>query len=159
MTFKCRSCVFWIVHNEINVIICPSNWRYHHWRHNYTWYSCCFSFCKPWCINRNTNIWAWNNFIYNLYFYTLFCHLSLLDTDLNTFYIDIYYQFSLLKFDGPIYLYRVYFRFYGKVRVAHRFSFLCCPIMCRYVLSSVLWCPLRIPHKNDVRFVFTYSCL
>jgi hypothetical protein len=74
--------------------------------------------------------------------------LSLLNTDLNTFYIDIYYQFSLLKFDGPIYLYRVYFRFYGNVRVAHRFSFLCCPIMCRYVLSSVLWCPLRIRIKT-----------
>ena len=29
------------------------------------------------------------------------------------------------------------------VRVAHLFSFLCCPIMCLYVLSSVLWCSLR----------------
>jgi len=26
-------------------------------------------------------------------------------------------------------------------------------------LISVLWCPLRFPHKNDVRFVFTTSCL
>jgi hypothetical protein len=33
------------------------------------------------------------------------------------------------------------------------------PIMCHYVLSSVLWCPLRFPHKNDVRFVFAPSCL
>ena len=24
--------------------------------------------------------------------------------------------------------------------------------MCTYVLSFVLWCPLRFPHKNDVRF-------
>ena len=39
------------------------------------------------------------------------------------------------------------------------FSFLCCPIMCLYVLSSVLWCPLRFPHKNNVRFVFTSSCI
>jgi hypothetical protein len=31
--------------------------------------------------------------------------------------------------------------------------------MCLYVFSSVLWCPLRFPHKNDVRFVFTSSCL
>ena len=30
--------------------------------------------------------------------------------------------------------------------------------MCLYVLSSVLWCPLRFPHKNDVRFVFISSC-
>ena len=26
--------------------------------------------------------------------------------------------------------------------------FLCCPIMCLYVLSFVLWCPLRFPHKT-----------
>jgi hypothetical protein len=27
------------------------------------------------------------------------------------------------------------------------------------VMSSVLGCPLRLPHVNDVRFVFTSSCL
>jgi hypothetical protein len=37
-------------------------------------------------------------------------------------------------------------------------SFLYCPIMCIRVLSSVLWCPLRFQHKNDIRFVFTPSC-
>jgi hypothetical protein len=42
------------------------------------------------------------------------------------------------------------------IRVADLFSFLCCPIMC---LSSVLWCPLRFPHINNVRFIFTSSCL
>ena len=31
--------------------------------------------------------------------------------------------------------------------------------MCLYVLSSVLYCPLRCPHKDDVRFVLTSSCL
>ena len=31
--------------------------------------------------------------------------------------------------------------------------------MCLYVLRSVLWCPLRFPHKNDVQFIFTSSCL
>jgi hypothetical protein len=41
-------------------------------------------------------------------------------------------------------------RFFGGVRVAHLFSFLCCPIMCLYVLSSVLWYQLRFPYKNDV---------
>jgi hypothetical protein len=30
----------------------------------------------------------------------------------------------------------------------YHFSFLCCPFIC-----SVLWCPLRFPHKNDLRFV------
>ena len=32
----------------------------------------------------------------------------------------------------------LYLRFFGRVRVVHLFSFLCCPIMCLYVLSSVL---------------------
>jgi hypothetical protein len=38
-------------------------------------------------------------------------------------------------------------------------SYLGSPIMCLYVLSSVLWCPLRFPHKSHVRFAFTSSCL
>jgi hypothetical protein len=29
---------------------------------------------------------------------------------------------------------------------------ICCAFMCLYILSSVLWCLLRFPHKNDVRF-------
>ena len=44
---------------------------------------------------------------------------------------------------------------FGRVRVAHLFSFLCCPVMCLHVLSSVLWCPLRFLHKHDDRFIFT----
>jgi len=43
-------------------------------------------------------------------------------------------------------------RCFDGVRVANLFSFLCCPIMYPSVLSSVLWCPLRFPHENDVRF-------
>ena len=36
---------------------------------------------------------------------------------------------------------------------------LCCPIICLYVLSFVLWLFVTIsPHKSDVRFVFTSSC-
>jgi len=31
-------------------------------------------------------------------------------------------------------------------------SLLCFPIRCLYVLSSVLWCPLKYPHKNRVLF-------
>jgi len=50
-------------------------------------------------------------------------------------------------------------RFFGGVRVAHLFSFLCCPIMCLYAMSAVLWFPLRFPHKNEVLFVLTSSCL
>jgi predicted permease len=36
-----------------------------------------------------------------------------------------------------------------KIRVAHLFSVLCSPIMCLYVLGSVLW----FPHTNDGWFV------
>jgi hypothetical protein len=39
--------------------------------------------------------------------------------------------------------------FFGGVRVPHIFSFLCCSIMCLYVLSSMLWCPIRFPHKKQ----------
>ena len=42
-----------------------------------------------------------------------------------------------------------------KIRVAHLFSVLCSPIMCLYVLGSVLW----FPHTSDGWFVFTPSCL
>ena len=48
---------------------------------------------------------------------------------------------------------------FGEVRVAHLFSFLCCPIMPLYVLSSVLLFPLRFPHTNDIRFVSVSNCL
>ena len=34
-----------------------------------------------------------------------------------------------------------------------------CLIMCLHVLSSVLGCLLRFPHRRDVRFVFTSSSL
>jgi hypothetical protein len=32
--------------------------------------------------------------------------------------------------------------------LVHFLSFLCCPIMCLYVLRSVVWYPLRFPHKT-----------
>ena len=32
----------------------------------------------------------------------------------------------------------------------------CVPPVCLYILQ---WCLLRFPHKNDVQFVFTSSCL
>jgi hypothetical protein len=46
----------------------------------------------------------------------------------------------------PVYLNK--YKYHKWDRVAHHFSFLCCIIMCLYVLSSVLWCPLRIQHKT-----------
>jgi hypothetical protein len=42
--------------------------------------------------------------------------------------------------------------------VAHLFNLwqiVCCPIMCLNVLTSVLWCPLRFPHKHDFLFVLS----
>jgi hypothetical protein len=98
-----------------------------------------------------------------------------------TFYVDVFLPLSLprLSPDLTVYIWatrqvfyykqgmltlqfamtRVHPRVFGGVRVAHLFSFLCCPIICLYVLSSVLWCPLRFPHKSDVRFVFAFRCL
>jgi hypothetical protein len=36
----------------------------------------------------------------------------------------------------------------------------CVALLCVFtLLSSMLWCPLWFPHKNDVRFIFTSSCL
>jgi hypothetical protein len=46
-----------------------------------------------------------------------------------------------------------------NVDIMFSISFLCCPILCLEAQSSVLWCRLRYPHKNDVRFVFNSSCL
>ena len=48
---------------------------------------------------------------------------------------------------------------FGGFHVAHLFSCLCCSIMCRYVLSSMLWCTLRFLHRNYVRFLCTSSCV
>jgi hypothetical protein len=31
--------------------------------------------------------------------------------------------------------------------------------MFKRILSSVLWCSLRFPHKNEILFIFTSSCL
>jgi hypothetical protein len=39
-------------------------------------------------------------------------------------------------------------RFFGEVRLVHLFNYLCCPIMCLYLLSSVLWCSLRFAHNT-----------
>ena len=34
-----------------------------------------------------------------------------------------------------------------------------CPIMCLYVLSSMVWCSLLFLYKNDVRFVFVWGLM
>ena len=46
---------------------------------------------------------------------------------------------------------------FGGIRVVHLFSFLCCPIMCLFILSSVLWCPLRILITPLVSSNFSYD--
>jgi hypothetical protein len=48
---------------------------------------------------------------------------------------------------------------FDEIRFAQPFRLLCCPVMCIYALSSVLWCPLRVLPKNNDRFVFTSSSL
>ena len=53
---------------------------------------------------------------------------------------------------------RVHLGLVGSVLLIY-LVFLCCPNSCRYVLSSVLWCPLPFPYKNNVRFVLTFSAV
>ena len=51
----------------------------------------------------------------------------------------------------------------GRVCVPHLFSFLCCPITCPSVVSSVLWCPIRFPQQQQnlclYLTLFVVSCL
>jgi hypothetical protein len=47
----------------------------------------------------------------------------------------------------------------GSVFLIFLKFFFLCSIMCLDFLNSVLWCPLWFTHNNDVRFVFTSSCL
>jgi hypothetical protein len=45
-----------------------------------------------------------------------------------------------------------------KILVVNIFSFLCYPIMCLYVLSSMSWCPLRFPDKKVfINLIFSIS--
>ena len=62
-------------------------------------------------------------------------------------YLKFNYMY-LFRTDIISKVWRFHLWFFGGVRVAHLFSFLCCPIMCFYVLSFVLWCPLWFPHKK-----------
>ena len=45
----------------------------------------------------------------------------------------------------------------GGVRITHIFSFFVV-LLCVFAVLF-LWCPLRFPHKNHVRYVFTFGCL
>jgi len=50
--------------------------------------------------------------------------------------------------------------FFGRVRVPHLFRFLCCPITCPSVVSSVLWCPIRFPQQQqNLCLYLKLSCL
>jgi hypothetical protein len=77
----------------------------------------------------------------------------------STSYEKIYFSFAnyyiWLKCD-----------FFNMVFGAHLFCFFCflfffgwCPNMCLYFLSTALWSPAQFPHRSNVRFVFTSSCL
>jgi hypothetical protein len=61
-------------------------------------------------------------------------------------FLDLYYRIAQVRYS------------YVDRNVLTVFSFLWCPIVCLYVLNSVLWCPLRLPHKtmfSDVYFLQT----
>ena len=87
---------------------------------------------------------------------------------MNHCFLVINLKSSLLKFNGcspyDIYVSKVttYMFCHNNNLILSSFMtyliflvFLCCIIMCFYVLSSELWNPLRFPHKNDGQYVFT----
>ena len=92
-----------------------------------------------------------------LYHCQYFCHITF------RLYIWVTRRRGLIRSRSYLHFMSIWVHphFFGDVRFAHFISFMCCPIstMRLYVLSSMLWCPLRVPHTNDVRFVFTPSCL
>jgi hypothetical protein len=75
---------------------------------------------------------------------------------------NVFFSLSLPRFQPDL---TVYLRntpgvlLEAEFTVANLFSYLCCPIKLLYILSSMLWCPLRFPHKDNVWFVFPSSCL
>jgi hypothetical protein len=106
-----------------------------------------------------------------------YIHLALLNIHISnsngsfTLYVDVSFLYHCQDFDRTWLCVRVrrrvsykkqerltlrdHPRFFCAMRVAHYLFCLCCPIVCLYVMSSVLWCPLCDFRKNDVRFVFT----
>jgi hypothetical protein len=91
---------------------------------------------------------------------------------MNHCFLVINLKSSLLKFNGcspyDIYVSKVttYMFCHNNNLILSSFMtyliflvFLCCIIMCFYVLTSELWYPLRFPHKNDGQFVFTNTYL
>jgi hypothetical protein len=81
--------------------------------------------------------WQWIFYFIRRLFFPL--SLSVLLPDLTLYMSNMVYTVN--TWVHPL--------FFGGVRVPHIFSFLCCSIMCLYVLSSMLWCPLRFPHKKQ----------
>ena len=94
-------------------------------------------------------------------------YLYLYDKGSFTFYLDFYFRLSLRRLSPDLIVYRSNTAdvlsesgtaypsqspqfipgFFGEFHVAHLFIFLCCHIMCIYVRSSMLWCPLRFRIK------------
>jgi len=86
--------------------------------------------------NSRTTDFRWGSV---LLIFLVFCVVFVLVVDLF-----LMFYFGSLEFLG--------FKHFGSSRTF-------CTIICLYVLSSVLWYPLRFPHSYDVRYVFAPSCL
>jgi hypothetical protein len=109
----------------------------------------------------------------------------LYDNGSFTFYLDFYFRLSLRRLLPDLIVYRSNTAdvlsesgtaypsrapqfipgFFGEFHVAHLFIFVCCHIMCIYVRSSMLWCPLRFPHRKmfgsslpQYEGAFSYLC-
>jgi hypothetical protein len=96
---------------------------------------------------------------------SLTIHVFNLNRSLQINYNLCLWSFSLFicyrkQFGGYIYsTVKVQQRFGGVVLCVFALWVPCCDVRYEFrvvmsVMSSVLWCPLRFPHKNYVRFVF-----
>jgi len=93
-------------------------------------------------------------FEFYLFYFCLFAHRGAehILTILATWLVSYKRQELLTLREHPV---------FSGIRLACLFRFLCCPIMCLYVLTSVLWCPLWFP-QCSVRLyllLFVDSCL
>jgi hypothetical protein len=127
-------CISKLIHQiyYIHMTITTKNVRRHH--NNYIW------------LLRNIHIFMTMDL---LRFTSIFAFVSHCEDFYRTWlYIGVTRRMSYKNQEPLILLRAPQFipGFFGEFRVAHLFSFLCCPVMCNYVRSSKLWCPLRFPH-------------
>ena len=122
------------------------------------WSVHCVQCCQ--CL-RIVHCWLSLSVFSNVYLIPLFCVALLCVFTFVAPFCDVRYDFRITPISSsfPVLCSRAHVSFMLYLFVWVHWCPMFCHIMCIYVHSSLLWCPLRFPHKNDVRFVFTSSCL